>query len=177
MNTAQASVFNPALNRRVLLLAGLAFALWASWKVSTDDAVDATVAPRTAATQLRVAKPTAASPASALDWPVREAQQRPVADLFSLPLPPSTASATPIAPVATPLPVLTVKYVGRIEGDDNQQVFLTDSKDKNKDKVMSVKVGQAVADGWQLAAMDSKQLVFRHIATGHEQTMPIGTPP
>ncbi len=172
MNTSQARVLNPALRRRVLLLAGLAFVLWASWKVSTDDAVDATVAQRDAPAQRRMVNtPFAVAPASALDWPVREAQQRPVADLFSLP--PSTTSTLPIAPVATPLPVLTVKYVGRIDADDNKQAFLADSKDR----VTSVKVGQAVADGWQLAAMDSKQLVFRHIATGHEQTMPIGTPP
>jgi hypothetical protein len=61
--------------------------------------------------------------------------------------------------------------MGQLDGGDNNHVFLTDAKDI----VITAKVGQTVADEWQLETMDSTHLVFRHIASGHKQTMLIGT--
>lgn len=65
---------------------------------------------------------------------------------------------------------MPVKYVGQLVGSDNAYVFLADAQDR----VISAKVGETVTDGWQLTGMDSKQLVFCHIATGFEQTILTG---
>lgn len=179
MTTAAIFTLSPTLRRRVLILAGLVFTLWATWKVSTEDATDATVSERSAPAQRRTGgKPSSANtsttaPALALEWPMRTEQRQPVADLFSLAPPPAIA-APPVAVLAPPAaPAFKLKYVGRLDGSDNQHVFLAD----DKDKVIQAKVGQDLADGWQLASMNSKLLVFRHIATGQEQTMSIGTLP
>ena len=178
MTTTATLTISPTLRRRVLILAGLVFTLWATWKVSTEDATDTTVSERTAPAQRRTgSKSPANTPATgsalALEWPMRTEQRQPVADLFSLAPQPVTA-APPVAALAPPAaPAFKLKYVGRLDGSDNKHVFLAD----DKDRVIQAKVGQDLADGWQLASMNSKLLVFRHIATGQEQTMPIGTLP
>lgn len=162
----------PILRRRLLILVGLVFTLWATWKVSAEDTTDTTVSERIAPAPRRVgSKAPPVAPTLALDWPTRADQRQPVADLFSL-APAPVAPNSAALPAGPPVPVLTLKYVGRLDGGDNNHAFLADAQDQ----VITVKVGQTVADGWQLTAMDSKQLVLRHIASGHEQTMLIGTP-
>jgi hypothetical protein len=172
------STFNlsPVMRRRALLVAGLLFTLWATWQVSSEPGSGTATVERTAPTprSSSTAKPTAAAPVLTLQWPERDERYATVTDLFSPPPPPVIAAGSlPVVPVVPPLPVLKVKYMGRLEDGDNRQVFLSE----DKDRVIAAKVGQNVADGWQLTAMDAKQLVFRHLATGHEQTMPIGTSP
>lgn len=171
MTPTMTPAINSTLRRRLLLLAGLIFALWASWKVSNDETPQKAASERTAPWQHRAtSKAPPVVPSLPLDWPTRVDQTQPVADLFRLAPPPTTGLPTGL--LATPaMPVLNLKYVGRLDGSDNSHVFLADSKDQ----VITAQVGQAVTDGWQLAAMDSKQLVFRHTATGQEQTMLIGT--
>ena len=83
---------------------------------------------------------------------------------------PRTAASAPAAPQTAPLPVLRLKYVGRLSGADNDSVFLADAQDK----VIQAKVGQPLPDGWQLKTVEAKQLIFRHEASGQEQTMTIG---
>ena len=165
------AVDSSALLRKVLLLAGLAFALWATWKVSSDEPADKPVAERAEPTQRRgAAKPAAALAAPKLDWPARGEHPQPIADLFDQPVQPRSAASAPAAPVAAPVPVLRLKYMGRLSGADNDSVFLADAQDK----VIQAKVGQPLPDGWQLTAVEPKQLVFRHEASGQEQTMTIG---
>lgn len=162
---------NPVLRRRLLLLAGLIFALWASWQVSHDETALDTVSERTAPLQRRVvSKAPPVAPAYQLDWPARADQRQPVTDLFNLPQPPALAGPAAGSLAAPPVPLLKLKYVGRLDGSDNNHVFLADAQDR----VISTKVGETVADGWQLLTMDSKQLIFRHTASGHEQTILTG---
>ena len=165
-----AMTMTPILRRRLLLSVGLIFALWASWKVGHEEVAETPVAARTAAPSRRAgSKPPVVAPVLSLDWPARVDQRQPVTDLFNLP---SSAPTPPaVVLVAPPLPELKLKYIGRLEGSDNKHVFLADALDQ----VTTAAVGQTVADGWQLAAMDSQKLVFQYTATGHKQTMLIGT--
>ena len=162
---------SPNLGRRLLILTGLIFALWTSWKVSSDEASPKLASERAAPAPRRTgSKAQPAVPPLPLEWPKRVDQRQPVADMFDLPVPP--AMGPPVAVQATStVPPLKLKYIGRLDGGDHADVFLTDAKDQ----VMLVKVGEDIADGWKLTAMDTKQLVFRHKASGQEQTMQIGT--
>lgn len=176
MSTVSKFALSPTLRRRLLLGAGLLSTLWAAWQVSSEPGSSmATVERAARSVRSRPAKPGAVvAPVLTLQWPERAERYAPVTDLFSPPpLPALAAVLTPLAPVEPPLPVLKAKYVGRLDDGDNKQVFLSEEKDR----VIAVKVGQNLADGWQLTAMDTKQLVFRHLTTGHEQTLPIGTSP
>ena len=162
---------DPTLRRRLLLLAGLLFTLWASWKVGSGDGTDQSATVEPAPVQRRLPGPaSAAAPALPLAWPQQPDPRRPVADLFSLPLPPAPISQTVTAVPSPPLPVFRLKYMGRLDGIGAGSVFLTDATDR----VISVKVGQAVGDDWVFAAMDARQLVFRHGPTGQEQKISIG---
>ncbi len=168
---------DPTLRRRLLLLAGLVFTLWASWRVGTDESADKPTAELATPTQKRIVTraPLAISDLN-LDWPSRPDPGKPVADLFSVPLPPVVATQTAIAAVSPPAPptqtvhVLKLKYMGRLDGIDGSFVFLTDTTGR----VISTRVGQTVADEWLFAGMDAQQLVFRHVPTGQEQTISIG---
>lgn len=163
---------NPGMRRRLLMLALLAFTLWASWKVSTDEAPPTVVAERVGPAQRRTNTKAAPAPAALpLEWHRRAESDQPVTDLFGVP--PPLPVGPPVALQTAPnLPTLKLKYVGRLDGSDNAHVFLTDAQDR----VISAKLGDTLPEGWILAAMDSKQLVFRHTASGQEQTMQIGTP-
>ena len=99
-------------------------------------------------------------------------QHQPVADLFSL-APPPVVIARATSQPSPPMPVFKFKYVGQLDAEDNHQAFLAD----DKDQVITVKVGQTLADGWQLTTMNEKQLNFRNTITGQEHTMPTGTLP
>ena len=173
MSKAVGSSSAALLRRRIFLLAGLAFALWATWRVSSDEIADKPAAERAEPTQRRSAtKPTPAAVAK-LEWPARAEHPQAIADLFDQPVNPrSAASAAPV-PVPAPIPVLKLKYMGRLAGTDNDSVFLADAQDK----VIQAKLGQALVDGWQLTVVEPKQLVFRHAASGQEQTMTIGALP
>jgi hypothetical protein len=161
----------PVLRRRLLILAGLAFALWASWKVSVEEVPQKIVAERIAPSRKPASnKPVAVAPSLPLEWPERESVRRAVDDLFSLAPPLPVGPPAPLQSSPT-VPALKLKYVGRLDRGDNGHVFLTDAQDR----VISTKVGEPLADGWQLSAADAKHLVFRHIASGQEQTMQIGT--
>lgn len=174
MTTVPTFSLNPVRSRRLLILAALGFTLWACWKVSKDDVPSIAVSKNTNLTQRRVgSKELAAAPSFALNWFNRSDPKSTVVDLFTLVPPPPLAPASVSQQALPPAPVLALKYIGQLDGSDTQHVFLTDGKEQ----VIAVKVGQSVADGWQLTAMNSKQLVFRHTATGHEQTMLIGSFP
>lgn len=161
----------PVLRRRLLILAGLAFALWGSWKVSVEEVPQKLVAERAAPSRRPASsKPVAVAPSLPLEWPERESVRRAVDDLFSLPPPLPMGPPVPLRPTSA-VPALKLKYVGRLDRGDNGHVFLADAQDR----VISAKVGEPLADGWQLSAADAKQLVFRHTASGQEQTMQIGT--
>lgn len=169
-NNTMLFAITPTLRRRLFILAGLVFTLWAAWQVSKDEAPVQTVPASRDTTQRHSSlKTPPAAPVLSLVWPVRGDLHEPVADLFTLtPAPVLAPSVVAGSPAVLPL---NLKYIGRLDGSDNSHVFLTDSKDQ----VISAQVGQAVADDWKLTAMDAKQLVFRHTATGQEQTMLIGT--
>ena len=160
---------SPILRRRLLLAAGLVFALWATWQVSHEEAPDATVAARTAPAQRRAAtQAPGAAPVFTLDWPARGDTHQSVVDLFSPPAPVPLPAAAANAAAVTP--VLTLKYIGRLDGADRNHVFLADAQDR----LISAKVGDTVAEGWRLTAVNANQLVFSHTATGHEQTLLTG---
>ena len=162
------------LRRRLLLLAGLLFTLWASWKVGSGDGSDKPATVQPAAAQRRMAGPaSAAAPALPLAWPQPADTRRPVADLFSLPLPPAPKAQTVTAAPSPPSPVFRLKYMGRLDGIGGGSVFLTDATDR----VISVKVGQTVGDDGVFAEMDARQLVFRHGPTGQEPKISIGALP
>lgn len=171
MSNAMALDKNPVLPRRLLMITLLALTLWASWKVSKEDTPLNTVAEQTRPAQRRaVAKAPQVPTALPLEWHRRADHAQPVADLFGIPpvLPMGPPAALQSAPSR---PTLNLKYVGRLDRSDNAHVFLTDAQDR----VISVKVGDDVPDGWKLASMDSKQLILRHTASGQEQIMQIGT--
>jgi hypothetical protein len=160
----------PILRRRLLLLTAVIFTLWASWKVGNDDSVEKTVVESAIPSRYRSSSKTiTAAPALTLNWGARAEKSLPVADIFSLVPPVALPSSAVVAP--PPAPELKLKFMGQLDGGDNNHVFLTDAKDI----VITAKVGQTVADEWQLETMDSTHLVFRHIASGHKQTMLIGT--
>lgn len=165
MTTTPIPLPNALLRRRALLAAGLIFALWASWKVGDDD-----TAPKSLSTQtsLRGAKVKTPGPAQTFDlqWPERPQQQETVVDLFAPP-PPLPAAAPPSIPAP---PVLGLKYMGRLDDGGNSHAYLADAQNR----VFTAKAGEDVADGWRLSAIDSKKLMFRHMATGHEQTISTG---
>ena len=160
---------SPILRRRLLLAAGLVFALWSTWQVSQEDASDVAVPARTAPVQRRVANQApGAAPVFTLDWPARVDAHQSVIDLFNPPAPVPTPAAT--ANVAAVTPVLALKYVGRLDGTDHNHVFLADAQDR----LITAKVGDAVAQGWRLTAANANQLVFSHTPTGQEQTLVTG---
>ena len=160
---------SPILRRRLLLAAGLAFALWATWQVSQEEASDATVAARSAPVQRRAANQApGVAGVFTLDWPARVDAHPSVIDLFRPPAPvPPPKAATNVAAVT---PVLALKYVGRLDGADHNHVFLADAQDR----LITAKVGDAVTDGWRLTTANANQLVLRHTATGQEQTIVTG---
>ncbi|MEI8324522.1 MAG: hypothetical protein WCH44_04005 [Betaproteobacteria bacterium] len=165
---------NSVLRRRLLLAAALIFAVWASWEVSIDNTAQKTGSPRSAPprrSQGIPATPAAATiePTLSGKWPLQADPHERVVDLFSIPAPLPLAGAFG-AGAAAGVPVLKLTYVGRLLGNSNDRVFLSDAQDR----VISTQVGDSVGDGWKLTAMESKQLVFRHAATGQEQTMQIG---
>jgi len=96
----------------------------------------------------------------------------PITDLFGAPAP-VVAVAPPVVAAGPAQPVFKLKYIGHLIAGDNSHAFLADEKDQ----VSIAKVGQAVGDDWQLAAMTDQQLVFRHTPTGQEHTLQIGTVP
>lgn len=161
----------PVLRRRLLILAGLIFTLWATWQVSKDEPAPTVVAGPSASNR-RAAnnKPLPPVPTLALVWPTRADPQPPIADLFSLapPVLPVQAAAPASGPAA---PVFNLKYVGRLDQSDNSQAFLADAKDQ----IVVVKVGQTVDNDWQLTAINAQQMVFRHTTTGQVHTLQIGT--
>ena len=171
MSNGSAQAGNTNLRRRLLMLGLLALTLWASWKVSSDDPLP-TVTGRTSPSTKRSVSKAATVPTSLpLEWTRRADSGRPVADLFGAP--PTLPVGPPSTLQAPKGPTFNLKYVGRLDGSDNAHVFLADAQDQ----VISVKLGEALPEGWLLAAMDSRQLVFRHTATGQEQKMQIGTLP
>lgn len=167
---------DPIIRRRLAILAGLVFALWASWKVGDDsNQTGDNIVPPTNFQQRVQQKPPPSVSATELAWPARQGQAQPVSDLFSVPPPPAVYSRPDLPPepvVAIPLPVLAVKYVGRLVTLKGTHVFLANAN--ANDQVMTVGVGQTVQEGWKLESMDTHQLLFRHTASGQEQTMPIG---
>ena len=172
MSGAMAPDKSPVLPMRLLMIALLAFTLWASWKVSNDDAPVVAVAEQTRVAPRRaVAKATVAPAALPLEWHRRADRSQPVIDLFGVP---------PVLPMGPPavlqsapgLPPLKLKYMGHLDRRDSAHVFLTDEHDR----VISAKVGDDLPDGWKLASMDSRQMVVRHTASGQEQNMQIGMP-
>ena len=172
MSSATAPAGNANLRRRLLILGLLALTLWATWKLSSDDP-PATVTGRAAPLAKRSVSKTALVPvALPLEWPRRADSGQPVTDLFGVP-PPLPVGPPAALQAAPTVPTFRLKYVGRLDRSDNAHVFLIDAQDQ----VISVKLGEALPDGWLLKAVDSKQLVFRHAASGQEQTMQIGTLP
>lgn len=155
--------------RRLLLLSSLIFTLWATWQVSRDAPSPKTVAERSSKKAL--AKPPAPVPAAALLWPARaNGQHTTESDLFS-PIPSPVATQQAAVESALPKVVLNFRYVGRLDGNDGSHVFLADAQDR----VISVMVGQLVDNDWQISGVDASRLVFRHIPTGHENILQIGS--
>ncbi len=160
------------VRRRLVLTAGLTFALWAAWQVSQDEpAANVQLVEQRSPTTRRVpAKPLAAASVPALVWPTQGSQVVSMGDLFSPVVVPVTKPPAP-PPVAPPGPVFTYKYVGRLDDGVNSHAFLSSAQDQ----MVVVKAGQPVDSEWQLSTIGSQQLVFRHIATGQEHTLQIGT--
>ena len=166
----------PEHRRRILLVAGLVLTLWATWQVSTDSTTAPTgVAENTARVKQRSNKTTAAAEVATLQWPQRNSEETPVKDLFNqAPAAGLAKTSIPVLPVlAPPAPAaqLTVRYIGRITDSDARYVFLADAQNQ----LVSAAAGQTVIDGWQLTSVTDQQLQFRHLATGQEQTLSIGT--
>ncbi len=165
---------NPVLLRRLLLSAVLIFSIWATWEVSTDTSVDKSAAEHSVPVRRTQTKPAGtvavATPTLGGSWPLRGDQGEDIVDLFSIPAPPPLIGASGALGAAPILPVLKLKYVGRLLGNGNDRVFLSDAQDR----VITTRVGEDVGDGWRLAVMEPRQLVFRHAASGQEQTMQIG---
>ncbi len=163
------STRNNSLLRRSLLVVGLTFALWASWRMSEEDTVVSTGRVRDTTMQRPMQRDSpGVVPNSRLEWPLRESQNGPVSDLFSrrtrvFVTPQTVSSAAPVLP-------LMLKYVGRLEGQTTSHFFLADPQNR----VISVEMGQMVSDEWQLSSMGFGRIVFRHKATGQEQPMMIG---
>ena len=164
----------PLLRRRLLIVAGLIFTLWATWQVSQDEAAPTVVAgPAVSNRRAANSKPLPPVPTLALVWPARADPHPPIADLFSLapPVLPVVAAQAPAPPSQPAAPAFNLKYVGSLDQGDNNQAFLADAKDQ----IVVVKIGQTVDNFWQLTAINAQQLVFRHTATGQEHTLQIGT--
>lgn len=161
------SRMNPPARRRLLLLSGLVFTLWATWQVSQDAPAPTVVSERTA--RRAPAKPAAPDMALPLLWPTRSDAPQSVTDLFSPPPPPVVAAAI-VAPTGPVPPVFSLKYIGHLTNGDNNHVFLAD----DQDRVTTAKVGQTVGNEWLLTAMTASQVVFRHTITGQERSLQIG---
>lgn len=172
MSSATAPAVNANLRRRLLVLGLLALTLWASWKLSGDDPPATVTGRATPLAKRSVSKVAPAPAALPLEWPRRVDSVQPVTDLFGIP-PPLPVGPPAALQAAPTVPTFKLKYVGRLDGSDSAHVFLADAQDQ----VISVKLGEALPEGWLLKAMDSKQLVFLHTASGQEQTMQIGTLP
>ncbi len=160
------------LRRRLTLMVGLGLTLWAAWQVSQDEPVAAVklVEQRSPVARRVPVKPLVAASVPALVWPVQGSQTVSIVDLFS-PVVVPVAKAPP-APPATPAgPVFSYQYIGRLDDGANSHAFLSGAQDQ----MVVVKAGQPVDSQWQLSSIGSQQLVFRHIATGQEHTLQIGT--
>ena len=166
----------PENRRRILLLAVLVLTLWATWQVSTDPADPAGLAESTSRAKPRSSKPVVSAEVSSLEWPQRTSEEQPVKDLFGAATQPSAVNpavlpaATLSAPPAPQAP-FTVRYIGQVEDSGVSQVFLTDPQNQ----LHSALAGKTLIDGWQLLSMTPQELLFRHLATGQEQTLTIGT--
>ncbi len=158
-------------HRRALLVASLCLTVFATWKVSQDEAVSIPVE-ATPPTRRVAVKPSATASVPELVWPTQSPSSKPVIDLFSPIL--TTVAVKPPPVVAGPvMPVFHLKYVGRLDAVDNHHVFLADAKDQ----IVVAKVGQALDEGgWTLKAIDTQKLVFHHTATGQEHILQIGSP-
>ena len=166
----------PERRRRILLVAGLVLTLWATWQVSTDSTTAPTgVAENTTRVKQRSNKTTAAAEVATLQWPQRNSDEALVKDIFNQATVPVTAkNVLPLLPVSAPPAAqapLTVRYIGRINASDARHVFLADAQNQ----LLSAEAGKTVIDGWQLISATEQQLQFRHLATGQEQTLSIGT--
>lgn len=104
-----------------------------------------------------------------------------VRDLFAVPEPPkpvrAAVAATPaLAPVgAEPppraaTPTLPYVYLGRLEIDGEQRVFLLEG-----DRPLIATVGKPVTRGWRLVVVDEAQLQFKYEPTDAVQTMQTGS--
>ena len=165
--------------RRIFLVCACLITIWATWKVSSEPDTSSSVVksmPVVRSQNLRSLNP---SPHQnfELKWDARSGESTPVSDIFNPPSIPSVVSYKPMgAPMGTPMepaPVFKLKYVGRFEGQDNQKIFMAD----DKDQVLTVALGQNLADGWQLTDLSPELIVFRHLITGQEHKLPIRTSP
>jgi hypothetical protein len=156
--------------RKRLLVATLVFTLWGIWEVSREVPVTAVVAERTERTTRRPPAKPVVLPALPLVWPSPPVVPPVVTDLFSPPPPPAAARSAS-APRVAALPTFVYKYVGHLHTGDARYIFLADAQDR----VTTAKVGQAVDNDWLLKAETPTELTFRHVSTGQQQILQIGT--
>ncbi len=157
------------LRRRLVLLLGMAFTLWAAWQVSQDEPAPNIVIERSSS-QRSVKKLPTVMPKWPLIWPPELVRSPPdVTDIFSPVPPPSSPKPVALPPVAV-VHQFDLTYFGRFDGTDQHLVFLADAQEK----ISTVKMGDWVDGDWQLTTLQPDQLVFTHQPSGQTHTLPTG---
>lgn len=75
------------------------------------------------------------------------------------------APVVPVKPVAPPLPYV---YLGQLLDDGKQTVFM-----KRGDEPLTLIGGEVTDDGWRLEQIETRTLLFTHLATGDQRRLEI----
>jgi hypothetical protein len=161
------------LAKRYAVWAALVFSIAASWYVSQEDLQDE-IAPEIAYIPPKKINPSETiSPVKEnsvpFEWKFKSVSSRPVLDLFGTASAGAdeTALATKnldkqaLAPIDPSL-TFAFNYVGQVEKNGLQSVFLTDENQK----ILVIPVGGVVNPDWQIMQIDDNILTVKHTRTG-----------
>lgn len=158
------------LRRRLLLLAGALFTVWAVWQVREADEPAAHPMPGRRAASASQTPGALPESAVAMSLPARPAITEPVRDLFQLPQPPAPP---PVARVSTPTaPPLPFVYLGGISDASGTQVFLSEGS-----SILVTRQGSRLTGGWLLETVEPGRLVFNYEALQQRQVLSTGGRP
>jgi hypothetical protein len=108
--------------------------------------------------------------------PRRHASEQPPVDPFAValppppPAPPAALMAPPPPPPPPQAPPLPFRYIGRQEANGVVMVFL-----EQQNETHIVKLGETVADGWRLDALDERSATFTYLPLGQQRRLDIGS--
>lgn len=108
--------------------------------------------------------------------PRRHMSEQPPLDPFAVEAPkspqapPAAVEAAPPPPPPPQAPPLPFRFIGRQDANGVVHVFL-----EQQNEAHIVKLGDTVADGWRLDAVDERALTFTYLPLGQQRRLDIGS--